>query len=90
MERLGGENIGQNESIRRVALASAVGSTIERYDFAQLGEEWQAGKLHDLSETFGQEWAPRGGSPVVGRPPHDRPFIALRSVSASLSGGSLQ
>ncbi len=33
MERMGGENLGQTSSIRNVALASLIGTTIEWYDF---------------------------------------------------------
>ena len=33
MERLGGEDRGQTASIRQVALASLLGTTIEWYDF---------------------------------------------------------
>lgn len=33
MERLGGEDVGQQDSIKKVALASFIGTTIEWYDF---------------------------------------------------------
>src|SRR3954463_449909 len=33
MERLGGEEIGRERSIKKVALASSIGATIEWYDF---------------------------------------------------------
>ena len=37
MEKLGGENIGQEVSPSKVALASAIGATIEWYDFFIFG-----------------------------------------------------
>src|ERR671916_2653719 len=37
MERLGGERAGQTSSIRQVALASFIGTTIEWYDFFLYG-----------------------------------------------------
>lgn len=37
VERLGGENTGQDNSIRKVALASTIGATIEWYDFFLYG-----------------------------------------------------
>ncbi len=33
MDKVGGENIGQTSSVRKVALASAIGTTIEWYDY---------------------------------------------------------
>ncbi len=37
MERIGGEDIGREVSPRKVALASAIGATIEWYDFFIFG-----------------------------------------------------
>src|SRR5919199_1175452 len=37
IERLGGEDLGEETSIRKVALASAIGATIEWYDFFVYG-----------------------------------------------------
>lgn len=37
MERIGGEDVGREVSPRKVALASAIGATIEWYDFFIFG-----------------------------------------------------
>ena len=58
MERLGGEQEGQTSSIRQVALASFIGTTIEWYDFFLYGTAaalvFPALFFPEFSETAGR------------------------------------
>ncbi len=58
MEKLGGENIGQRSSIRRVAMASFVGTVIEWYDFFLYGTA--------AALVFGQLFFPFTDDPLIG------------------------
>ena len=56
MERLGGEDRGQVSAIRKVALASLIGTTIEWYDFFIYGTAvlvFPALFFPEFSETAG-------------------------------------